>query len=146
MNTCRLILASAAVALLSLPAHAFRLIGDDEARQPAGAGLATRGITRGPAIRQIAPESSAAALKSPLNLKLSFEARGGAKIDPASVRMTYLKATPIDLTERVRHGLSDKGLELTGAEVPPGDHEIQITLQDSEGRKGVHTIRLSVGK
>lgn len=143
----RLLAAGAAIALLALPVHAFKLIKDDEARLPAAPGaLATRGITRGPGIKQLLPEPTGGALRSPISLKLAFEPRGGARIDPASVKITYLKATPVDLTERVRHGVTDGGMELAGAEVPPGDHEIQITVQDTEGRKGTHTIRLTVAK
>ncbi len=140
----------AALALLSqfsLPAAAFQLIHDNEARLPASAGaLNTRGITRGPGIKQIAPDPGSGTLKSPLNLKLSFEARGGAKIDPASIRMTYLRANPIDLSPRIKHGVSDQGIELANAEVPPGDHELQVTVQDSEGRKSSHVVKLTVVK
>lgn len=140
----------AALAVLfqfALPAGAFQLIHDSEARLPASAGaLATRGITRGPGIKQIAPDPGSGALKSPLNLKFSFEPRGGARIDPASIRMTYLKANPIDLSPRIKHGVSDQGIELANAEVPPGEHELQVTVQDSEGRKSSHVVKLTVVK
>lgn len=143
----RLTLAAAAVLLLAQPAHAFSLIKEEEAKLPAAAGIpATRAITRGPGIKQIAPDATAGTLKSPLKLKLSFEPRGGAKIDVNSIRLTYLKATPVDLTDRVKHGVSDGGIELSGAEVPPGEHEIQVSVQDTEGRKGNHTIRMTVAK
>ncbi len=141
------LIAATAFSLLALPAHAFKLIKDDEAKLPAAPGaLNTRGITRGPGIRQLSPEPAGGPLKSPLNLKLSFEPRGGSKIDPASIKVIYLKAAPVDLSDRVKHGVSDRGLELAGAEVPPGDHEIQVTVQDSEGRKSAHVVKLTVAK
>jgi hypothetical protein len=137
----------AALAQLAFPAGAFQLIHDNEAKLPVSAGaLTTRGITRGPGIKQITPDPAAGALKSPLNLKLAFEPRGGARIDPASIRMTYMRANPIDLSPRIKHGISDQGIELANAEVPPGDHELQVTVQDSEGRKSSHTIKLTVAK
>lgn len=140
----------AVLAVLSpfaLSAWAFQLIHASEAGLAASAGaLNTRGITRGPGIKQIAPDPGSGALKSPLNLKFAFEPRGGAKIDPASVRMTYLKANPIDLSPRIRHGVSDQGIELANAEVPPGEHELQVTVQDSEGRKSSHVLKLTVVK
>lgn len=149
----RLLAAIASFALLSSPVHAFKLIKDDEARLPAAAAASadrpvpvTRAITRGPGIRQLAPEPDGEPVKSPLSLKLTFEPRGGSKIDPASIRVTYLKANPVDLSERVRHGVSEQGIELAGAEVPPGQHEIQVTVQDSEGRKGTHVLRLKIAK
>jgi hypothetical protein len=128
------------------PVHAVKLISDEEARLPAAAPMLTRGITRGPTVRQIQPDPAAGPVKSPIALKIAFEARGGARIDPASVRMTYLRTTPVDLSERVRNSISDRGLELADAEVPPGEHEILLTLQDTEGRKSSQTIRLKVAK
>ena len=136
-----------AIGLLSTSsAHAVKLISEEEARMPAAAPMVTRGITRGPAIRQIQPDPASGPVKSPRALKIAFEARGGAKIDASSVRVVYLRATPVDLSERVRTGISERGLELTGAEVPPGEHEIQLTLQDTEGRKSSQTIKLNVAR
>lgn len=127
-----------AVGLAGFPGHclAFKLISDEEARQPAANGaLVTRGITRGPSIKMLSPDPATGPVKGPFNLKLVFEARGGAKIDAGSVRLTYLKAKPIDLLDRVKPGMSNGGIEMAGAEVPPGEHPIQVTVADSEGRK-----------
>lgn len=132
---------------LSAPAWSFTLIKNEEAKQPAAAGgvLATRGISRGPGIKVVAPDL-AAGVSSPFNLKIAFEPRGGAKIDPAATRITYLKATPVDLLPRVKSGLSEQGLVLEGAETPPGEHAIQISVQDSEGRVTHTVIQLNVVK
>lgn len=133
-------------ALLATPTWAVTLIKSDEAKLPAGPGvLATRGIARGPGIKMVSPEP-AAAITSPFNLKVIFEPRGGSTIDPASAKVTYLKATPVDLLPRLKPGLSDKGITLDGAEVPPGEHDIQISIQDSEGRVTNTVIRLNVVK
>lgn len=138
---------SLALLATSASSHAFRLIHEDEARLPAApGGLATRGITRGPGVKLVSPDPAAGLAKSPINLKVVFEPRGGAKIDPASIKVFYLKATPIDLLERVRPGLTATGIDLAGAEVPPGEHPIQVTVQDSEGRKTTAVINLSVAK
>ncbi len=137
----------ALLGLLSGPAAAVTLIKDEEARQPAAAGgLVTRGITRGPGVKMLSPDPAAGAVKSPFNLKVSFEPRGGARIDPASVSVTYLKATPVDLLPRVKAGLSAGGIELSGAEVPPGEHQIRVTVQDSEGRQSSTVLQLNVVK
>lgn len=127
--------------------HAFELIKAEEAKLPAAAGtLTTRGITRGPLIKVVSPDLTSGPLKSPLNLKLAFEPHGGAKIDAASVRVSYLKATPVNLLERVKPGVSESGIDLSNAEIPPGEHEIQVTLEDSEGRKSSKVINLTIAK
>lgn len=138
------------VGLLSLSgawAAGAVLIKPDEAKQaPAAGALATRGISRGPAVKQVQPDPAAEFVKAPLNLQVSFEPRGGAKIDLSSVKVTYLKAAPVDLLPRVKAGLSESGITLTGAQVPPGEHQIQISVQDSEGRQTSTVLQLNVSK
>jgi hypothetical protein len=139
---------SLAVLMLSAygSAQAVTLIKESEAKLPAASGsLATRGITRGPAIKQVSP-SPDEAVKSPLNLKVSFEARGGARIDPASVKAVYLKSPSVELTERVKPAVSDSGIELNDAVVPAGEHQISISVTDSEGRQSNSVITLKVAK
>lgn len=132
--------------LLSSPGWAFTLIKADEARLPPAAGvLATRGISRGPGVKLVSPEAGST-VSSPFSLKVVFEPRGGAKIDPAAVRVTYLKATPVDLLPRVKPGLNEQGIALDGAEVPPGEHAIQLSVQDSEGRVTNTVLQFSVAK
>lgn len=133
--------------MLTLAAHAAPLIMEAEARLPDAriAEVRTRAITRGPSIKVVAPDP-AAALKSPFDLKVAFEARGGASIDLGSVRVVYLKAPSVDLLERVRPGLSARGIELIGAEAPAGEHHIRISLQDSDGRSSQAVIKLNVAE
>lgn len=141
------ILAVAALfSILVAEAGAVTLIKDSEAKLPAASGgLATRGITRGPAIKQVSPAPEDA-VKSPLNLKVSFEARGGAKIDPATVKAAYLKSPSVDLTDRIKPAITANGIELNGAEVPAGEHQISISVTDSEGRQSNSVITLKVAK
>ena len=144
MKSFHTILLSAA--LLSTPSWAFTLIKNDEAKLPPAAGaLATRGISRGPGIKVVTPDVGGQ-VSSPFNLKVVFEPRGGAKIDVAATKVTYLKATPVDLGPRIKPGLSEQGISLDGAEVPPGDHAIQLSVQDSEGRVTNTVIQFSVVK
>jgi hypothetical protein len=141
------ILLTTGLLAISNSSQAFELIKAEEAKLPAAAGdLITRGITRGPAIKMVSPDFSSGPIKSPLNLKLTFEPRGGAKIDAASLKVNYLKATPIDLLARVKSGVTESGIDLANAEIPPGEHAIQITLQDSEGRKTSTVIKLTIAK
>ncbi len=138
-------LLAAMALLLSIEAGAVSLIKESEAKLPAAAEMKTRAITRGPGVRVISPDP-AATIKSPFTLKVAFEPRGGAKIVPDSVRMTYLRTPSVDLIDRVKPGLSEQGIDLANAEVPPGEHQIQLSLEDSEGRKTSTVIKLSVVK
>ena len=52
----------------------------------------------------------------------------------------------MDLLPRVKAGLSAGGIELAGAEVPPGEHQIRVTVQDSEGRQSSTVLQLNVVK
>jgi hypothetical protein len=145
-SSVRIFAAGLALGLMSLSAQAVTLIKEEEARLPAPAGsLTTRGITRGPGVKLLSPDP-AATVKSPFNLKVSFEPRGGAKIDLNSVSVTYLKATPVDLLPRLKPALNESGIDLSGAEVPPGEHQIRVTVQDSEGRQTSTVLQLNVVK
>ena len=138
----------AALLLCALSAQAGSLISEKEARLPPGdsATMTTRAITRGPGIRVLAPEPGTAMVKSPFQFKVAFEPRGGAKIDPSTVKIVYVKTPNVDLLERVKVGLSDKGIELDAAEAPTGEHQIRVTVQDSEGRQSSQLISFTVVK
>jgi hypothetical protein len=99
------------------------------------------GVTRGPKIVLVSPSASAS-VRSPLHLQLKFQTFGGAKIDPASVKITYLKSPAVDLTSRV--GPVADGIDLAAAEVPPGVHHIRVNVKDSDGRAGSASFALKV--
>ena len=121
------------------------LIKESEAKLPPAPATApaTRAITRGPGIRVVSPEG---AVVSPFPLRVVFEPRGGAKIDLSSVTMTYLRTPNVNLLDRVRGGLSEKGIDLVTAEAPPGEHQVRLTVQDSEGRQTSTLLNLNVVK
>ena len=111
------------------------LITAQEAALPDAAGtIATRGISRGPGVKLASPEPDAV-VKAPFNFKVGFEGRGGAKVDPASVKVTYLKSPLVDLTPRLKSAISASGINFTRASVPPGTHKIKVTVMDQEGRE-----------
>jgi hypothetical protein len=115
------------------------LVSEAEASRPNAPELVTRGITRGPGIKLLGtPEVSAKSF----SLKFEFEPRGGAHIDPKSVRLEYMKQPLIDLTERVKAGIHDRVLEVSQFAVPPGSHPLRVRVADSEGREAVHLITL----
>ena len=122
------------------------LISAQEAALPAASGtLATRGISRGPGVKLASPEADTPTAV-PFDLKVNFEARGDAKIDPNSVKVTYMKSPPVDLTPRLKKSISASGIDLNKAEVPPGTHTIRVSVKDSEGRETNSVMNLVVAK
>lgn len=132
--------------LMASGAFAEPLIKESEARLSPAPAVATRAITRGPGIRVLSPDAGSQTVTSPFQLRIAFEPRGGAKIDPATVKVTYLRSPNVDLTDRVKAGLSEKGIDLKSAEVPPGEHQIRVTVEDNEGRQSNALINLTVVK
>jgi len=135
------------LALGSTSVLAAPLITPKEAQMPAASGeLKTRGIARGPGIKVISPDMTAPEIKGPFDLKVMFESRGGNKIDASAVKVTYLKATAIDLTPRLKGAITENGIDFAKAEVPPGEHAVKITVKDVDGRESNAVINLVVGK
>lgn len=135
------------VFLVSASSWAAPLITPKEAQMPAASGeLKTRGIARGPGIKVISPDLTAAEIKGPFDLKVVFESRGGNKIDPSAVKVTYLKATAVDLTPRLKGAITENGIDFAKAEVPSGEHAVKITVKDVEGRESNIVMNLVIGK
>ncbi len=122
----------------------LQLITPDEAKLPNAAQVTTRGVTRGPGVKQVSPDPAAKGLKGPVDLKIAFEPRGGAKIDADSVTLTYMKTPAVDLTSRVKSGIKADGIDVSKATLPPGDHQIRVTVKDSEGRQTSQTVSINV--
>lgn len=132
-NLSFFILALALSAPLAMAQQA--LITSTEAALPDAAGtVATRGISRGPTVKLASPEPEGA-VKAPFLFKVNFEGRGGIKIDPASVRVSYLKSPVVDLTPRLKSAITANGINFSRATVPPGTHKIKVTVTDMDGRE-----------
>jgi hypothetical protein len=134
-----------AVVIYSGVASADMLISEAEAKLPPSpdAGLTMRGLTRGPGIEQISPDPDRGA-SAPLALKVKFLTRNNVAIDPASVKITYLKASPVDLTDRIKPHLTADGINMSSADVPPGTHVMRIELKDAQGRASTAVLKLMV--
>lgn len=135
---------------LALSGHAARagnvLIKSEEAALPPASNsakvpLATRAITRRPDVILVSPEK---AVTSPFDLQFKFQAHGGSSIKPDSFRLIYLKNPTVDLTARVRPYVTASGVEMTGAEAPPGQHLIEAKISDSDGHESSSVFVLNV--
>lgn len=123
---------------------ATKLITEDEAKLPLPKGAVVvekRGILRGPKVELV---SSGDNIRSPMRLQLKFEAFGGAKIDPDSVKVIYLRTPNVDLTPRIRAFVLPAGIDVSDAELPPGEHMIRVDIKDSDGRAGATSFVLKV--
>jgi hypothetical protein len=136
--------------LLFLHGTAFAatlLITPEEAALPAAAGEAlTRGISRGPGVELVSPSADFGPVKAPFELKIAFAPRGGSKIDPASVKVVYLKSPFIDLTPRLQNAITETGIVLPDAGVPAGEHALKITVLDTDGRETNSIVHLVVAQ
>ena len=145
MNLTKIFLIASVMSTTSL-VSAAPLINAKEAALPAASGtLATRGISRGPSVKLISPEADTP-LSSPIDFKVNFEARGEGKIDPASVKVVYMKSPFVDLTPRLKGAISAQGIDFAKADVPPGAHTIRVTAKDTDGRETNTVFTLNVTK
>jgi hypothetical protein len=122
------------------------LITDAEAGLPPwpDVALTTRaGVTRGPKIVMVS-SAALSGVKSPFHLKFKLETFGGAKVDPSSVKVIYLKNPSVDLTSRFGTIAQGDHIELVAAEAPVGVHHIRVNVKDSEGRSGSAHFALKV--
>jgi hypothetical protein len=118
-----------------LPLGAMELITEAEAKLPDD-NSQVRGLSRGPQVSLVNPAPTAGLIRAPFNLKVKFEAFGGARVDTDSVVITYKKVPAIDLTQRVKTFIDTGGVNVEGVQVPPGEHRIRVDVADSGGRKG----------
>jgi len=133
-----------AITVSSAAGASHVLITADEAKLPPPKGAITadrRGITRGPKIEVIVDGQQ---VHSPVHLQLKFESFGGAKIDPDSIKVTYMKTPTVDLTDRIKSFVQANGMDMPDAELPPGDHMIRVDIKDSEGRIGSTSFVLKI--
>jgi hypothetical protein len=125
------------------------LITDEESTLPAlpETDLKFRaGVSRGPSIVVVSPKPGESELRSPFRLQMKFEGRGGAQVDPDSLKLTYNKKTSVDLTPRVKPYVLASGVDLPEAAVPPGQHSIRAEIKDKDGRTGSVIFIINVVK
>ena len=97
-----------------------------------------------PRSRSYPPKPDDPALRSPFRLQLKFEGRGGAQVDPDTLKLTYARTPAVDLTARVKPFANPSGIDLPEASVPPGNHTIRAEVKDKDGRAGSVTFVIKV--
>ena len=124
-------------------AETLQLITLEESNLPAGTATKLRGPFAGPVIEVVTPPSDVAQ-KTPVKFFIRFKSLSGSAVDIESVRLIYIKTPLIELTERVRPFITPTGIQLSSADVPPGDHLIRIQLKDAVGRTAAAYANFSV--
>jgi len=145
MKFTKVVLTSLLLVASQLAIAAPLITAKEAALPPAAGTLATRGISRGPAIKLTSPEADTPVV-APFDFKVSFEPRGDARIDTSSVKVVYMKSPFVDLTPRLKNAISANGIDFAKADVPPGTHTIRVSVKDSEGRETNSVLNLVVNK
>lgn len=144
-NLGLLLVCVAAAATGSMPAMAAQVLitAQEAALPPPKGAVATdrRGITRGPKVEVVTGTEQ---VHSPMHLQLKFEPYGGAKIDPDSVKVTYLRTPNVDLTPRVKSFVQPTGVDMPDVELPAGEHMVRVDIKDTDGRVGTTSFVLKV--
>lgn len=117
------------------------ITGQEAALPPSPSSKASRSITRGPRIRQVAP-AGAVALNQPFAFKVEFAGRGGENINPASAQVTLLRGNDINITQRLKPYITANGIEIPNALVPAGTYVLQVTVSDAGGRQSTANIEI----
>ena len=119
----------------------FVLITEEEARRPR---LTVRsGTSPAPGIEVFGPKEDAPA-DSPVSFVVKFSAHGGAAVNMDSVVVTYMVRAPVDLTGRLRPFIQKEEIRVKDAIVPPGKHELRISIQDSNGESRQRFYRFCI--
>jgi len=85
-------------------------------------------------------------VKPPVTIDVVFEPKDGKTIDFKTLKITYLKLFGIDITDRMKPYITPTGLHSANAKLPPGDHSIEIAVQDDSGRKTTQRFSFKVLK
>jgi len=90
-----------------------------------------------PQIRILAPPLGRP-LTAPLDMDVQFVPTSSAPIRPDTFRVCYIGLVTMDLTKRItdRVTVSEKGLHLSGAQLPRGRHHLLLLVADRRGRLG----------
>jgi len=100
----------------------------------------------GPDIEVISPEPDHNHTV-PVPIKIIFRPREGTVVDLSTLSVVYVKWIDIDITDRLRKYVTETGIDVPEAALPPGRHTIQISIGDSAGHttEKQFTVRLREG-
>jgi hypothetical protein len=82
-------------------------------------------------------------VRSPVSIRIRFQAHAGATINPKSFRAHY---GWFDITDRlVAHAeLDASGISANNADIPAGDYTVTLQIADNRGRVGTRILKFTV--
>ena len=94
---------------------------------------------------EVASPNLTGPLASPTPIQLNFEAAAPAAVKPETFRVLY-GAFGIDITQRLLGAakLNAQGISVQEASLPSGKHKLQLSVEDSLGRKGVRVVEFQI--
>ena len=94
---------------------------------------------------EVASPNLTGPLASPTPIQLNFEAAAPAAVKPETFRVLY-GAFGIDITQRLLGAakLNAQGISVQEASLPSGKHKLQLSVEDSLGRKGVRVLEFQI--
>ena len=94
---------------------------------------------------EVASPNLSGPLASPTPIQLNFEAAAPAAVKPETFRVLY-GAFGIDITQRLLGAakLNAQGISVQEASLPSGKHKLQLSVEDSLGRKGVRVLEFQI--
>ena len=98
----------------------------------------------GPTIEVVKPEDGGQS-HIPFEIEVNFSPRN-APVDVSTVRVYVLKFVTVNITERVEPFISERGVHIPEAKMPPGKYKVRVRVEDEDGGRSVRNIRLKVMK
>ncbi len=98
----------------------------------------------GPAIVVRSPiEGVTYGAEVPIEVEFAAGPRG-VPVDMGSLRVTYQSWLPIDITDRVRDHMTQNAILVPDAQLPAGEHEVEIYVEDQGHNATRRRLRISI--
>jgi hypothetical protein len=131
----------------------FTLITDSEYAeslkidQPETIEYQTKSVLGAPQIVLVSPPTEGAALTSPIDIEVHFEAGSDASVDIKTLKIYYVLLFKKDITDRLlEHAeIGDSFVRANGATLPTGQHSFLLEIRDTLDRVGRTEISIDVG-
>jgi hypothetical protein len=94
---------------------------------------------------EVAAPNLTAPLTSPMPIQMNFAVTSPATIKPETFKVLY-GAFGIDITQRLLSTakVTAQGMNVPEANLPSGKHKLQLSVEDSLGRKGVRVVEFQI--
>lgn len=96
----------------------------------------------GPSIEVVKPLDGGQS-QIPFEIVVNFSPRH-APVDISTVRVHVVKFVAINITKRVKPFISEEGIHIPDAKVPPGKYTVRVRVEDADGGRSVRNISLEV--